>query len=284
MKKVILPLILILVLSSVCFGQNDSTVFWQKAISDSTSDFFEVSSIQDQYFRNHPDAISNESDSRSEFYRWYKFWNHRVDQSDGQIASISHALEKYHNIYRNLNDWYAQSSNTSSDWRFLGPKGLTSQNYGIVGCAKFDRNDPTLKTFYAGTGTSGLWKTTNGGLTWKNITGNYLVSGMGISDILIHPTNPDIIYIATLCQGLGRTYYYSNGIMKTTDGGQTWSYCYSLNPSDKTVISKMVMNPNNPNQIIAFGANQIFRTMDGSTWSPILNVPPNFCYSNNIID
>ena len=152
---------------------------------------------------------------------------------------------------------------------------------------KIDPNDPTLQTYYAGTGTSGLWKTTDGGQSWKNITGPYLSYGLGILDIAINPTNPDVIYIATCFGGLGRAYYYGKGIMQTTDGGQTWQTPSNMNfPAWWQIpITKFVMDPNNPNRIVAFGKNYIYRTLDGVNWDSLTVVPQGingFCNSGGV--
>lgn len=58
---------------------------------------------------------------------------------------------------------------------------------------------------------------------WKNITDNYPMPGVGINAIEVRPnTNLQTIYIATQFNGNGREYNYSNGILKTTNGGKSW--------------------------------------------------------------
>jgi len=257
-------------------------VIWHRAIFDSTADFYTIRDIQDQYFRNHPDSNAHESGVRNEFYRWSRFWNHRVANDNGQVASITKAIQNYQEIYQDINDIFIPPENPVSDWYYLGPKGLNTPSYGIVICTKFDKSDPSLQTYYAGTGASGLWKTTDGGLTWRNITGQYLVEGLGVMDILLHPTNPDIIYLAIGFGGMGRPYYYGKGIMKTANGGQTWDNVLPFTPSDKKPITRLIMDPGNPDRILAFGANYIYKTTDGNNWLPVPSIPGDYCFSNNV--
>ncbi len=280
--KRIRTIAILLFLSNLCYSQIDSSLIWKKAIYDSTADFYEICELQDQYFQTHPDPDADESGPRREFYRWSRYWNHRVDYSDGQTASITKALRNYQSIYNRLGEIYSPTDNPASDWYYLGPKGLATQHYGIVTCVKFDRNDQTLQTYYAGTGSSGLWKTNDGGNTWRNITGQYLVEGLGVCDILIHPTNPEIIYIGIGFSGMNRPFYYGKGIMKTSNGGISWETVLTFNPSDKKTITKLVMDPADPNRILAFGANYIYKTTDGINWSLVPNIPPNFCTSGSI--
>lgn len=281
MKKMFIFTFFIIILNPLIYSQIDSTTLWHKAIFDTTADFYTVCDIQDQYFRNHPDSVMDESGIRSEFYRWYRFWNHRVS-NDNQNGSIKNAIEKYQQTYQTLEEIYQQEENPSSDWFYIGPKRIDAQRYGIVICAKFDKSDPTLKTYFAGTGASGLWKTTDGGLTWKNITGQNLLEGLGVMDIAIHPTNHDIIYIAIGFGGMGRPYYYGKGILKTINGGKTWENVLSFIPSDKKPITRLLMDPTNPNRILALGANYIYKTTDGETFTLVPSIPSEYCFSGPV--
>ena len=94
----------------------------------------------------------------------------------------------------------------------------------------------------------GLWKTTDGGLNWTTNTDNLPV--LGVTDILINPTNTDIMYIATGDAHGSDT--YSVGVLKSTDGGITWDTTgLSYNISQSKEISKLEMNPNYPDSIFA---------------------------------
>ena len=283
MKKVSILTCFFLIIFSSTHAQIDSASLWQRAIFDSTANFDQIFQAQQSFFAVHRDSAQGESGKRSEFYRWANFWKTRVDRSDGQSSSIFKAIKKYHNLYDQLATVSNSPSNPSLDWYYLGPKNLKTQNYGIVSCVRIDPSDPTHQTYYAGSGTSGLWKTTDGGQTWANITGLYISYGMGVMDILINPGNSKIIYIATNCGSMGRSFIYGNGILKTTDGGNTWSKSLDIQPESMQPITKMIMDPTDNNKIVAFGKHYIYRTTDGQNWNRIdsePNMPLEYCLSD----
>ena len=100
----------------------------------------------------------------------------------------------------------------------------------------------------------GVWKSTDGGTTWNNMG---LESTFRVSRMIIHPTNPDIVYAASL--GHAYSPQKERGVFRTLDGGKTWSKVLFVN--DSTGTSDMVMDPNNP-RIIFAGMWQL----DMKTW------------------
>jgi len=152
--------------------------------------------------------------------------------------------------------------------------------------------------YYIGAGGGGVWKTVDGGLSWKAIfekqptasigaialapsnpslvwvgTGesnprNDVITGKGvyfspdggqswkamglenagaISQIIIHPTNPDIVYVGVLGHIWGPN--AERGVFRTSDGGKTWQKVLYVN--DKTGVSDMAMDPSNPLMLFA---------------------------------
>ncbi len=101
-------------------------------------------------------------------------------------------------------------------WVSLGPKILTNGDVGRIDCMAIHPTDSSI--MYVGATLGGLWKTTNGGQSWKPLTDK--LPSMRIGAIALDPKNPEIIYIGTgssIAQFGGGT-----GIYKSLDGGINW--------------------------------------------------------------
>ncbi|PLX27553.1 MAG: hypothetical protein C0600_10335, partial [Ignavibacteria bacterium] len=120
-----------------------------------------------------------------------------------------------------------------------------------IGHIAIDKNNPDH--IYAGTGEGsynwdkvygdGLYKSTDGGLTWNNIMLDVVgESDFAINHVELHPTNPDYIYVAASFGG------QTGGVLRTTDGGESWSTV--LNGPARSVR----LDPLNANRVYcAFG-------------------------------
>ena len=88
----------------------------------------------------------------------------------------------------------------------------------------------------------GVYKSTDGGQKWKHMG---LKKSYQTGKIIIHPTNPDIVYVGAL----GRLYGTNEerGLFKTIDGGNTWEKTFYID--DKTGVIDMRMNPKNPDEL-----------------------------------
>ena len=120
-----------------------------------------------------------------------------------------------------------------------------------IGCVSVAPSDPNI--VWAGTGENnprnsvsygdGVYKSTDGGKTWKNMG---LGKSFQIGRIAIHRTNPDIVYVGAL----GRLYgpNEERGLYKTTDGGKTWERV--LYVDDKTGVIDMRMHPTDSDTLL----------------------------------
>ncbi len=89
----------------------------------------------------------------------------------------------------------------------------------------------------------GIFKTLDGGKTWKSMG---LEKTVCIHRILIHPNNPDVVYVGAI--GNPFASHAERGVFKTTDGGKTWNKILYTN--DSTGVGDMVMDPSNPNKLM----------------------------------
>src|SRR5882724_4220678 len=124
---------------------------------------------------------------------------------------------------------------------------------GSTGCVAVADSDPNV--IYLGTGSDdvrsnvstgrGMYKTTDGGQTWKFIG---LYNAGQIGSVRIHPTNPDIVWVAA--QGDVFKSNSERGVFKTTDGGQTWQKVLFI--SDQIGAMDLEIKPGDPKTVYAW--------------------------------
>jgi photosystem II stability/assembly factor-like uncharacterized protein len=147
---------------------------------------------------------------------------------------------------------------------FRGGRSLTAS--GIPG-------DPS--TYYFGATGGGVWKSTDGALTWTSVFDKEGTSAIG--SLAVSPSDPNIVYVGTGEACLRGNISHGDGVYKTLDGGKTWK---NTGLRDSRAIGKVIVNPTNPDIVFVaalghpYGPNAergIFRTMDGGkTWEKVL--------------
>ena len=156
------------------------------------------------------------------------------------------------------------------DWRLVGPfrGGRVAAVTGVVG---------NRDTYFMGATGGGVWKTTNAGASWKNVSDGFF--GGSIGAVAVSESNPQILYV-----GCGEKTWRGNvssgdGIYKSTDGGTTWTFC---GLPDSRHISRIRIDPKNEDRVFAAvmghvsGPNEergVYRSLDGGTsWERVLFV------------
>ena len=147
---------------------------------------------------------------------------------------------------------------------FRGGRSLTAA--GIPG-------DPT--TYYFGATGGGVWKSTDGAMTWSPV---FDKEGSGsIGSLAVANSDHNTIYVGTGEACIRGNISHGDGVYKSLDGGKTWK---NIGLHDSRAIGKVVINPNNPDIVFVaalghpYGTNTergIFRTTDGGkTWDKVL--------------
>jgi photosystem II stability/assembly factor-like uncharacterized protein len=126
------------------------------------------------------------------------------------------------------------------------------QSVSSIGAIAISDSDPNV--IYAGSGEAcirgnishgdGVYKSTDAGKTWTNVG---LHDTRHIGAVIIHPTDPNIVYVAAL----GHTYGANTerGVFRTRDGGKSWEKVLYLD--DRTGAIEIVFDPNNPHVLFA---------------------------------
>ncbi len=157
-------------------------------------------------------------------------------------------------------------------WSNIGPSPGTYPGYSnISGRTTTVRYHPTNPSIiYIGAAFGGVWRSTNGGSNWVPMS-DFEVS-MSSGSIAIDPTNPNIIYYGTGEATYSGASYYGRGILKSTNGGSTWTNYTSGLPS-LTYCSRLVIRPGFPNQLFAaMGNGGLYKSTDaGVTWTQVVS-------------
>jgi len=155
-------------------------------------------------------------------------------------------------------------------WRLVGPfrGGRVLAVTGVIG-------DPHI--YYFGGVAGGVWKSTDGGLTWRPMTDKVKDMSPSIGAIAVAPSDPNVIYAGTGEACIRGNIVGGNGVYKSIDAGKTWSYG---GLRDTQAIGRIIVNPKNADIAFVaalghpFGPNPergIFRTTDGGkSWSKVL--------------
>lgn len=157
-------------------------------------------------------------------------------------------------------------------WRNIGPfrGGRSVTSSGVVG---------QPMTYYMGSTGGGIWKTNDDGISWENISDEFLKTGT-VGAIAVSESNPNVV-VAGMGEHAARGVMTSmgDGVYKSTDAGKTWKHI----GLDKTRhISDVIIHPTNPD-IIFIGAQGaqygpsedrgIYRSKDGgANWEKVLFV------------
>jgi len=169
------------------------------------------------------------------------------------------------------------------EWRNIGPADMVGRVSDIEGVP----GNPNV--VYVGSASGGVWKTLDGGLTWKPIFDSAGVPSIG--DIALEPGNPEVVYVGTGEANPRNSVSFGSGVFKSTDGGATWTH---LGLDDTRSISRIVINPRNPNMVYVgalghvFGPNKergVYLSQDaGKTWDKVLYTDDHHGVSDMDID
>ncbi|WKN44381.1 VPS10 domain-containing protein [Tunicatimonas pelagia] len=160
-------------------------------------------------------------------------------------------------------------------WRNIGPfrGGRSTTATGVVG---------QPQTYYFGATGGGVWKTTNAGHSWNNVTDGFFKTG-SVGSVAVSESDPNVLYVGTgEAPVRGVKTSHGDGVYKSTDAGRTWE---NIGLEKTRQISKVRIHPENPDVVYVAAQGSpwaptdergIYRTQDGGkSWEKTLFVDEN---------
>jgi hypothetical protein len=243
------------------------------------------------------DKVSNEVRSKNSFKRYEWFYRPRTDEKG--IYPKEHIEEQNQAEIGKLSLLKKNGANsgvleTSDLWTNIGPRGINMSPsfipyWGVCSGRErgLDVHPTNANIVYIGAAAGGIWKTTDGGSNWSDISTQF--SHLTFGAIAIDKLNPNTVYAGT-----GETMwlynditYEGDGLYKTTDGGSNWTKITN-GFGTQTQFSDIEVSPSNSNIVLAsLGSGNwnnpsptnegVWRSADaGATWTRVLNVQDAF--------
>lgn len=250
----IISLILIGLFSLIYNSYPDE--IWNKLSNKENATFFQIQEAAISFYK----TIKT---GRKPGYKQYKRWENFARQRLNQNGVFDMSLNYKGWVEKQTRFSTPDTTSNDADWHLVGP--VSSNNISGIGrlnCITFDPHNSDI--IWVGAPTGGLWKSIDGGKTWSTNTDR--LPNLGVSDIVIHPHNSNIMYIATGDKQRGSALSY--GVMKSIDGGLTWNFT-GLNPevADKFKIGKLIIHPEDSDTLLCAVNKGIYKTVDaGLNW------------------
>ena len=164
------------------------------------------------------------------------------------------------------NPWFG-----SLEWRNIGPArgGRAQAVAGVIG----DHN-----TYYMGATGGGVWKTTDAGETWRNVSDGFFGTG-SVGGIAVSPKDPNVVYVGMGEADIRGNFSHGDGVYKSTDAGKTWEH---VGLEDTRQVGRVIVHPDDPDTVFVAalghvsGPNDergVYKSTDGGdTWDRVLYV------------
>jgi PKD repeat protein len=266
-----------LLVTMACTSLTSYSQDWASKMSDPSINFYDVKASFDKHWKKEERKAKFKSfftpgpktEEKNEGLVLYKRWEHFVEQRvapSGDRSLLSKNAEEYEKI---INDpAYRSSRMAGGNWQPLGAFTVPTSRGGAgrLNCIRFHPTDP-LK-IYVGAPAGGLWMTSDGGLTWTTTTDQ--LPTLGVSDVVVDYTDPNVIFIGTGDNDGGDT--RGVGVLRSSDGGQTWnSTGLNFTILAGRNVNRLLMHPTNHNILYAGTTNGLYRTLNGGiTWLRVL--------------
>jgi len=274
MKKLLALLLLLFYSTSInLLSQN-----WLEQVDQKSA--FSYSKLNESFTKYWADKEPYKGSGFKQYKRleWYvkpRFW------SSDQIPDIA---KIYKDFALTKNKKVVNKMLGASEWKSVGPivkpdehQFFPQAGTGRLSCIEFDLANNSI--IYVGSATGGIWKSTNSGSDWFSLPMTNIMS-IGISDIAISKSDNKTIYAGTgdadASGFLGVNFSFSVGVIKSTDEGNTWfptNLAFQI--SEKVLVNKVLVHPDNKDLVYAATNKGIYRTTNGGSNWTVVNT--NYC-------
>lgn len=243
--------------------------------------------VAERYLMNAPDTLLEGSWNdgparRMDFFTWQRAYPLRTLPEAG-MAAIHSQVRALTNV---------QAAAELPRWENIGPAPMRNS---LMGQQKIDVSGRVLaivvdprnsNVVYVGTAQGGVWKSSDGGGSWAPLTDNQ--PSLAIGALALDPNNPDVVYAGTGEPTLGGGNYYGAGLLKSTDGGQSWTVL-GADRFGGTGIAKIIVDPANTNIVYVANARTgtegpslpprgVFKSTDGGqSWKALISCGDSSC-------
>ncbi|PKV49045.1 putative secreted protein (Por secretion system target) [Aquimarina sp. MAR_2010_214] len=266
---------LIILITLICYighSQYNSSAPWMQELNQSRSSsridtpikFQKITNAFNSYWANK--NYKKKGSGYKPFMRWQEYWKNSL-LPDGTMPTPQHLWK----AWEEKNNMTSSSKSAAASWIPMGPfnhevTGSWSPGQGRVNVAIVDPNNPN--TFYIGAPAGGIWKSTDKGANWTALSDD--LPQIGVSGIAIDPNNSNIIYISTGDDDANDS--YSVGVLKSTDGGNTWAKTGLEFSNSQTTSNDIYIDPKNSNTLWVATTQGVYKTTDaGASWTKTLN-------------
>jgi photosystem II stability/assembly factor-like uncharacterized protein len=241
--------------------------------------FLTLSSVafsQDLYIPDNPfEKAPEKVKERNAFLRDRWFYEQRMYPNNFIPKDVILSAQRAREQLQVDQGFYSNSRNSdlvSVSWENIGPSPGYYFSYGNISSRivtiQYDPINPDI--IYLGAAFGGIWKSTDAGNTWVPKTDDEISLSSG--SIAIDPTNTNTIYYGTGEATYSAVSYYGRGLLKSSDGGTTWTNFTNGLPS-LAKTSRIVIRPNHSNELLAaLGYDGLYRSTDsGENWTQALS-------------
>ncbi len=209
----------------------------------------------------------SKADKPDMFSKYFKDITTRIGESKSgyQMNYKTQELQKARDNAPRL-----KSTKAALEFIQRGPANVGGRTRAIV----VDPDDSEKNTWYAGSATGGIWKTTDGSENWTNLSDD--LTNLSVNALFMAPSDHDVIYAGTGESFPGGTRMIGNGIWKSVDRGENWIQMASTATDEKfSSVNRLWVNPIDADIVLAATEYGIFKTLNGGTdWTQVYESDP----------